>query len=66
MRSASGQLPYHLTDNRCTSAYLFCHTINMGELQRVRYGQNDGQREAAKSAKRITEMSPGKLNTEKH
>lgn len=37
----------------------------MGELQRVRYGQNDGQHEAAKSAKRITEMSPGKTKYRK-
>lgn len=32
----------------------------MGELQRVRYSQNDGQCEAAKSDKRITEMSAAK------
>lgn len=31
----------------------------MGKLQRVRYGQNNGQCEAAKSEK-ITEMSAGK------
>lgn len=66
LRSASGQLAYHLTDNTCTSAYLICHTVNMGELQRVRYGQNNGPCEAAKSDK-ITEMSAEKkINREEH
>lgn len=58
--STSGQLAYHLPDNRCTSAYLICHTINMAELQRLRHGQKDEQCEAAKSDERKTEKSVGK------